>query len=141
MVPGTTDLEWRKTIVSRVGMLVGRNAPWFSCGAPLVLAARMHFLRPKTHFVGNDRSRPLKGSAPKAGEFAQKPDTDNCVKSICDALQGSRLFPDGLLYEDDKQVDVLLARKMWADTKGPGVDLIVCRVQDASGEVWEWLSA
>lgn len=71
----------------------------------------------------------------------KSPTFDNCVKSICDALQESRMFPDGLLYADDKQVDVLLARKMWAGTREPGMDLIVCRVQDATGDVMAWLMA
>ncbi len=141
IVPGASDKEWRKTVIARVGFLVGQCAPWFQSGDSLVLAARMYHRRPKTHYVANDRARPLKESAPAPGEYAQKPDLDNCVKAVCDALQESRLFPDGLLYADDKQVDYLLTRKLWAGpTKEPGMDLIVCRAEDASGDIWGWLS-
>ncbi len=74
VVAGTSDKEWRKTIIARVGLLVGREAPWFEEKVPLVLAARFGLLRPKSHFVANDRERPLKKSAPGRGDYALKPD-------------------------------------------------------------------
>lgn len=72
--PGSADRDWRKSIRARVTLQVGANAPWFQVGEPLVLAARFHFLRPKTHHVANDRDRPLKKNAPGPGDYAQKPD-------------------------------------------------------------------
>lgn len=71
----------------------------------------------------------------------RSPTFDNLVKSVCDALQIVSGYPDGLLYKDDQQVSVLVARKLWADPKiGSGLSLIVCRVQDADGDVWRWLN-
>lgn len=136
------DREWRKAIIARVGCIVGLDAPWFDEDEPLVMAARFYFQRPKTHFVANDRGRGLNKSAPAVGDFTRKPDLDNLEKSVADALQGSTAFPNGLLYGDDQQISTLLARKLWAgDKKEPGCDLIVCRVGDASGDVWAWLMA
>ena len=139
VVPGQADKAWRKVIASRVSLAVGRHRPWFQEGDCLVLACRFNMKRPKSHFVACDRSRELKASAPPADKYGLKPDYDNLAKTVADTLQAQRVGP-GLLFSDDCCIDVGLQRKLWADPKkGPGLDLIVCRVQDATGDVWAWL--
>lgn len=137
VIPGATDKVWRRAIKLRVAMIVGRNKPWFQDGEPLVLGARFCLERPKAHFIANDRSRPLKANAPTPGSCTVKKDVDNLSKAVADALQ-----EESLVYEDDKDVTLLLARKMWASPgKGCGMDLLLCRVADISGDPFAWLMA
>lgn len=44
------------------------------------------------------------------GEFlhTKKPDNDNCVKAVCDAL-------NGVAFEDDSQITYIVSEKIWAE--------------------------
>lgn len=62
---------------------------------PLQMECRFIFPRPKHHYVAGDRSRPLKANAPDWVE--KKPDLDNLIKFIKDALKG-------FYFHDDAQI-------------------------------------
>jgi Holliday junction resolvase RusA-like endonuclease len=66
-----------------------------------------YFQRPLSHYVNNDRSRPLKANAPT--KCMKTPDiTDNACKGIADALTG-------FAWVDDKQITDHSAKKRWTN--------------------------
>ena len=75
---------------------------------PLSLTMVFTFERPKGH-MGTGRNEGLvKDSAPN--RHAIKPDLDNLVKFAMDCMTGT-------VYEDDKQVDWVCARKLYHSTR------------------------
>ena len=87
-----------------------------------VLSATIVFYlpRPRSHMgTGRNRSRP-RPSAPLAP--AVKPDIDNLVKFVLDALNGT-------LFVDDSQIVALSARKHYADDRlGPRTEIRIERI-------------
>ena len=69
------------------------------------ISASFHFKRPKSHFK---KSGLLKPTAPK--HILKRPDIDNCIKFLLDALQ-----PEVIL--DDKLVVEVKVTKKWCNTK------------------------
>ena len=53
----------------------------------------------------------LKGKAQEYAMHSTRPDLDNCVKTVCDAL-------NGIVYYDDGQVSRILCEKRYAKTEG-----------------------
>lgn len=78
----------------------GKKA-WF-CGA-FALNVECLFERPKNHY---NRKGLVKENATK--QCTKKPDCDNVLKLICDAL-------NGLAYKDDSQCVLATCSKRWAD--------------------------
>jgi len=79
-------------------------------GKPCILTVRFFFPRPKKHFVYNtdSASYTLDPSAPIY--VSKKPDLDNCIKLILDALQD-------VCYKDDLVVAHLDAAKVYDHTQ------------------------
>ena len=77
-------------------------------GAPLKGEVRIwitfYFKRPKSHYVSNNPKNKLKNTAPVA--HTSKPDLDNLVKFVLDALNGS-------FYIDDSQIHKIEALKKY----------------------------
>ena len=69
------------------------------------VSASFHFKRPKSHFK---KSGLLKPTAPK--HILKRPDIDNCIKFLLDALQ-----PEVII--DDKLVVEIKVTKKWCNTK------------------------
>jgi Holliday junction resolvase RusA-like endonuclease len=67
----------------------------FPRGVPLQIEATFYFPRPKGHFGTGRNADKLKASAPKW--HTTKPDVDNCLKLLKDALKG-------LAWHDDSQI-------------------------------------
>jgi len=65
-----------------------------------------YFVRPKSHFGTGKNAGRLKESAPMFHN--KKPDLDNLVKFVVDSL-------NGIFYEDDRQINNLLAYKDYDD--------------------------
>lgn len=83
--------EWFNGLV----VLASQNQPITTNPAdPLVVTITCYFKRPNWHFKGKNRT--LRESAPYW--YTRKPDVDNTIKSVLDALQ------QGGVYPDDKQV-------------------------------------
>lgn len=83
-----------------------QHAPESPLEGPLQLRVIFFFPRPKGHYGTGKNAGKLKGSAPMY--HTSKPDCDNCVKLVKDAMSG-------VFYRDDAQVCTLIARKVYAD--------------------------
>lgn len=69
--------------------------------------------RPKNHYGTGRNADRLKSSAPER-HHKQTPDLDKLCRSTLDALKA-------ILWNDDKQVAILLTQKVWTDS-GPGTE-------------------
>lgn len=79
----------------------------FDADAPLHLAVHCFFPRPRSHYVGRDVERGrLRPDAPRF--VTRRPDLDNIIKLVADALQG-------LAFHDDSRIVWLDASKRWVD--------------------------
>ena len=65
---------------------------------------KFSFKRPKSHFVSNNPKNKLKKTAPI--DHTSKPDLDNLIKFVLDALNGS-------FYIDDSQIHRIQASKCY----------------------------
>jgi len=72
----------------------------------ILIRIDFYFKRPKSHFTSKGE---LSRFAPR--EYTKKPDIDNLIKFVLDALNGH-------LYVDDAQVISLAARKLYAENDG-----------------------
>ena len=72
---------------------------------PLTMTVDFMMPRPKAHYG----AKGLKSNAPFYHE--KKPDIDNLIKGLCDALTG-------ILWDDDTQISVLVATKKYSETVG-----------------------
>lgn len=77
----------------------------FADGTPCALFVVGYFEPPKS--VSKKRRQELLSE----GEYMQKPDGDNILKIVCDAL-------NGLAFDDDKQVSLKIVRKRYAENNG-----------------------
>ena len=68
-----------------------------------------YMARPKSHFRTGKYKNILKDNAPRYYQ-TKKPDIDNLVKLVCDAIQGKDKF-----IEDDSMICSLKAQKIYAD--------------------------
>jgi len=111
-----------------------RNAA-FEAGCKLFtgpVRVSMHFWlqRPKAHHIAGDRSRPLRDGMPNW--IVSKPDIDNLVKAVIDALGP---WPKGgkpIAWKDDDIVVEIHARKLY--TEGPDYDLTGCHINIAEAK-------
>lgn len=83
---------------------------------PVRVSLTFRFARPLDHHVARDRSRPVKPNTPRW--HAQKPDVDNLIKLVLDALTG-------VAWDDDVQVAWVTARKSWDSVDGTDVSIAV----------------
>lgn len=77
---------------------------------PLTLLLDFYMARPKNHYG----AKGLKPNAPTYHD--KKPDLDNLVKAVKDALKG-------IVWRDDSQVSVMYATKKYADMAGIRITL------------------
>ena len=75
---------------------------------PIKITATFFFPRPASHFNKSGLTK----AAPR--KHIQRPDFDNCIKAVTDALTDARL------WHDDAMIDEAHIRKHWAQ-KNPGV--------------------
>jgi Holliday junction resolvase RusA-like endonuclease len=119
--------------VTTLPQVQAMNRPVFQNGVCLVMTVVYHLQRPKTHFVSNDPSRPLKANAPPPVTVTRK-DIDNLAKFTLDALQGCA-------YVNDKQVTSLLVVKIY-DTSCEGTGRTAVLIQSVTqGQVGTLLQA
>ena len=107
---------------------VGTNVfPLFKSGKPVKLTIYFLMRRPDNDFVNRNRKRMvLKDTAAKQVVTAIKPDTDNLVKFVCDAI-------GGIAYHDDSQVVCLIAYKM-KDSQGECDGGTILEIEEYNGE-------
>lgn len=109
---------WREAV--RVGACGALAISWLSGRAPvagpLALSVKLYLPRPKSHYGTGRNAAKVKRSAPALP--AVRPDLDNYLKAIQDAL-------DGVLWKDDGQVVQITAAKLYADGREPGATITV----------------
>lgn len=77
---------------------------------PITLICEFHMMRPKSHY----NKKGLKKDAPVW--HTNKPDLDNMIKAVKDAL-------NGIIWHDDSQVCNMLAQKQYRDVPGIRITL------------------
>ena len=80
------------------------NAPW---EGPIKLMIICYFLRPKSHYKTGRNAGSIKQNVPI--HHAQRPDADNLLKFIADAL-------NGVFWRDDAQICDCYVAKKWSTT-------------------------
>lgn len=106
--PGTADL-WKAQVSQAVAAQVG--AP---LGEGVSLGLEFYLPRPKGHYRTGKHASQLRPDAPRRP--TRKPDIDNLVKAVLDALRG-------IAWTDDCQVVTLTTSKRWADDTPTGLVL------------------
>jgi len=84
---------------------------------PIRLVVGVHVTRPKSHFTSKGA---LSATGRRAFMPTSRPDLDNVVKLIADAL-------NGLAWKDDAQLAVVTITRMWRDY--PGIDVYAEAIQ------------
>lgn len=83
--------------------LIFKSEPFLT---PLSLSVDFYIQRPRSHYGTGRNVGKLKPSAPKCN--IKKPDIDNYIKFIMDAM-------NGIVYKDDSQVVCVKAWKLYAE--------------------------
>ena len=110
--PGTAD-DWKACVRAAAREAMGSRADILDAVA-LNVVFRMP--RPKAHFGKDGDVRERYTLAP----HVQKPDLDNLVKAVQDALT------DVCLWQDDAQITTLAACRVWCPRNArPGCDITV----------------
>lgn len=110
--PAKAD-AWKAAVALAVAREMAE--PW---GGPLHVGVTFQMPRPKGHYGSGRNSDKVKPGAPIAP--TGRPDLDNLVKAVLDALRG-------IAWGDDTQVVSLHARKVWADPS-PGAVILIREV-------------
>lgn len=105
--PGTAE-GWK----SQIAIAAKPFIPDSPIEVPLYVRMEFYFPRPKGHYRTGKRSSELRESAP--GYHTSKPDIDNAMKAVLDALTELRFWRDDSLVCDSR------ARKLYDDGRGPG---------------------
>lgn len=106
-----------KATIAQHAVLAMRSAGASMFTGPVGLRVVARFVRPKSHFGTGRNAGTLRIAAPTI--HAQKPDCDNLLKLVCDAL-------NGVAWRDDAQVATVQVRKHWSTDGG-----------ETEIEVWE----
>lgn len=83
---------------------------------PVKVTVGFVFRRPNAHYRGSKVGNPLRAGAPT--EHTSKPDIDNLVKALLDAITQT-----GLVWRDDTQVSHLASWKAYGDKPGAVVEI------------------
>lgn len=111
-----TDKVWVASIRA-AAKAAAKEQQWTHNGEALSLVIVCYFMRPKSHFRKDGWS--WKKSAPR--EHVQKPDVDNLVKSISDAIVSCEII------KDDCYITQAFVQKRWS-TYLNGVDVRVSKL-------------
>jgi Holliday junction resolvase RusA-like endonuclease len=94
--------------------IVYNKSPEKPLDQPLGLSVKFYFPRPKNHYGTGKKSTILKSDAPFF--HTSKPDADNCIKLITDAM-------NTVFYRDDSLICALEAVKLYSDT--PRTEILI----------------
>tara|TARA_R110002110_G_scaffold136051_1_gene320644 strand:- start:80 stop:523 length:444 start_codon:yes stop_codon:yes gene_type:complete len=98
-------------------------APKYPLNGPITMEVVCAFPRPKSHYGTGKNEGKLKEKA--APDFFQKPDLDNCLKFVMDALQINSIW-----YKDDCIINKATIDKIWADDCEPGTYVKIIKKED-----------
>lgn len=85
---------------------IAANKPDKPIEGPISLIVTFYMRRPKNHYGTGKNAGILKESAPRPVSI--RPDLDNLIKFVCDAL-------NGVYFKDDSQIFNLSAKKLYTD--------------------------
>lgn len=108
---GNPLARWRSAVSKAASDAMGDRAP---ITGPVALELVFTMRRPASHHVANDRSRPLRATAPVWCD--KRPDVGKLARACEDSLSA-------VVYLDDAQVVDLHPTKPYGDT--PGVRIVV----------------
>lgn len=96
------------------------NRPPIPKGTAISLICMFGYVRPKAHYIGGspEKGLNLTGKKPAPKHHTQKPDMDNLVKLLKDAL-------NKIVWDDDAQVCSTFARKVWLEEGPSRMELVV----------------
>lgn len=95
--------------------ILQREAPEKPIDVPIRLDLDFYMARPKNHYKTGKNSDMLKENAPEY--HSGRPDMDNLIKFVQDAL-------NGIYYRDDALICVLHARKYYSERPRTEINLI-----------------
>lgn len=104
-----------KTIKLHASMIAARQN--WPIGEVFSVHYSFYFKRPKDHYGTGKNARTLKASAPD--DHLVKPDVDNLVKPVKDALTG-------ILWQDDCAVVRIKAEKHWSEVDAVVIEASTC---------------
>ncbi len=105
--PGTAE-GWK----NQIAVAAKEHIPASPLAGPLYVRLEFYFPRPRGHYRSGKFANTLKESAP--AYQTSKPDIDNAIKAVLDALTILRF------WNDDSQVCDTRCRKLYDDGRGPG---------------------
>lgn len=108
--PSTAN-DWKNRVIAAVQPYL----PPEPLNSPLRMSVRFMFPRPAGHFGSGKKSATLKDSAPPRP--SGKPDLDNALKAVMDALT------DAGVWRDDCRVCDLVVSKVYADRPGAEIEI------------------
>jgi Holliday junction resolvase RusA-like endonuclease len=106
--------KWRRLVAAEAR----KQYHGVSLAAPLIVLMTFYLPRPKCHFGTGKNAGRLLGGAPALPIV--KPDLTKFVRSTEDALTG-------ILWDDDAKIVSQSNAKVYADCRGPGVEVVVQR--------------
>lgn len=121
----------RRSVLNRLGLVLPPQKPVFDPSARLAVVAVFRMPRPLIHHVARDRRRRLRDDAPRW--VGAKPDVDNLLKAVLDALGPWPAGSRSILWADDQQVVAVKASKEYATPeRPPGVGVAVRVLEEHS---------
>jgi Holliday junction resolvase RusA-like endonuclease len=112
---------WRKHVALRLKAL---DMPYFPKGVAVKVTLVFRLSRPKSHYGIGRNAGTVKASAPQwplqghtgAQKRGKVGDVDNYVKAVLDEM-------NGVCFDDDSQVVMLVASKLYAPSRWAGVTI------------------
>lgn len=95
-------------------------SPVIDLETPVEVRVTAYYGRPQAHTL---KSGQLSAAGKRAPVPMKRPDLDNVVKLVLDAL-------NGVAYRDDSQVLRFAAKREWATEQGPGLQIMVRPITD-----------
>jgi len=86
----------------------------------ITMVIKFYFDRPKNHYRTGKYKDIIKPSAPH--HHTNTPDIDNCIKFVCDAL-------NGVYYMDDRQIDHIDAYQNYSNSHQPRTEVYIMEGQ------------
>jgi len=104
---------WKAAIIAQAN----EHRPAAPLTGPLEIAVSFYMPRPKGHYGSGRNAGKLRASAPLA--HTQKPDCDNLIKAVLDAMTV------GGWWGDDAQIISMRTDKQWAQDGRPGCLILI----------------
>lgn len=109
---------WRENVAAAAWYGLGGMPPEPLFRGAVTVFAMFYFARPRVHFRTGKNCHLLRDGAPRFYHDKQ-PDIDKVLRSTLDALT------EAGIWVDDARVVEVVARKLYADTRPPGAEIVL----------------